>query len=61
MIKMTYQMPNEEAVESHTRYRVTTDRIVEEDCTIEMLAETAKMLHDQNYDLEINIKVKVPK
>lgn len=61
MIKMKYQMPSEESVETMTRVQSITTTIIEEDCTIEMLAETAKMLHDQNYDLDISIKVKVPK
>lgn len=61
MIKMKYQMPSEESVETMTRVQTITTTIIEEDCTIETLAETAKMLHDQNYDLDISIKVKVPK
>lgn len=61
MIKMKYQMPAEEAIESTTRRQLMTTIVEEEDCTIEMLAETAKMLHDQNYDLDVTIRVKVPK
>lgn len=61
MIKMKYQLPNEEAIESNTRVQIVTTTIVEEDCTLEMLADTAKMLHDQNYDLEVTIRVKIPK
>lgn len=61
MIKMKYQMPTEESLETQTRVQLRTVSVVEEDCTEEMLLETVKMLHDQNYDLDINIKVKVPK
>lgn len=61
MIKMNYLMPNEEAVETATRYHVSTTKVIEEDATVEMVKDTVKMLHDQNYDLEVTIKVKVPK
>lgn len=61
MIKLKYQMPSEESIESESRVQVMTTTIIEEDCSIETLAATAQMLHDQNYDLDINIKVKVPK
>lgn len=61
MIKLKYQMPSEESIESASRVQVVTTTIIEEDCSIETLAATAQMLHDQNYDLDINIKVKVPK
>ena len=61
MIKLKYQMPSEESIESASRVQVMTTTIIEEDCSIETLAATAQMLHDQNYDLDISIKVKVPK
>ena len=61
MIKLKYQMPSEESIESASRVQVMTTTIIEEDCSIETLAATAQMFHDQNYDLDINIKVKVPK
>ena len=61
MIKLKYQMPSEESIESASRVQVMTTTNIEEDCSIETLVATAQMLHDQNYDLDINIKVKVPK
>ena len=57
MIKLTYQMPDEESFESNTRRQVSTTKVA----TIEMLGDIAKMLHDQNYDLNVSIRVKVPK
>ena len=54
-------MPDEESFESNTRRQVSTTKVVEEDATIEMLGDIAKMLHDQNYDLNVSIRVKVPK
>lgn len=61
MIKITYQLPNEESFESNTRRQVSSTKVVEEDANLEMLADIAKMLYDQNFDLDISIKVKVPK
>lgn len=61
MIKLTYQLPDEESFESNTRRQVSTTKVVEEDATLEMLGDIAKMLHDQNYDLNVSIRVKVPK
>ena len=61
MIKITYQLPKEESFESNTRRQVSSTKVVEEDANLEMLADIAKMLYDQNYDLDISIKVKVPK
>ena len=61
MIKITYQLPNEESFESNTRCQVSSTKVVEEDANLEMLADIAKMLYDQNFDLDISIKVKVPK
>ena len=54
-------MLNEESFESNTRRQVSSTKVVEEDANLEMLADIAKMLYDQNYDLDISIKVKVPK
>lgn len=61
MIKLKYQMPSEESVGDDDKVKVMTTTIIDEDCSIESLAATAQMLHDQNYDLDISIKVKVPK
>ena len=61
MIKFKYTLPKEVVIESSTRVQESVVSVNETDATLEMTFDAIKNLHDQNYDLDITIRVKEPK
>ena len=60
MIKFKYTLPKEEVIESSTRVQESVVSVNETDATLEMTFDAIKNLHDQNFDLDITIRVKEP-
>lgn len=61
MIKIVYTLPDEESIESATRTQTNVTKVTENDGTVEMLQQIVENLYNQNLDLTISIKAKLPK